>query len=76
MTDSKTEIAWGDSGGGKTQLFFLITPPILTLILTLLGGFSAIFQAPAYQKEAVAAYLAKSGLPDKKLYNITGRVSM
>jgi tripeptidyl-peptidase-1 len=39
------------------------------------GGFSNIFQQPAWQKNAVQTYLSKSGsnLPPSNLYNATGR---
>merc|ERR1712048_806537 len=39
------------------------------------GGFSNYWEMPDYQKDAVAAYLKKDGLPDagKRQYNISGR---
>ena len=39
------------------------------------GGFGNIFEAPDYQKAAIAGYMSKSGLPDQKLFNASGRVS-
>ena len=37
------------------------------------GGFSDDFAIPAYQAEAVAAYLSQPDLPPKDLWNSTGR---
>jgi len=37
------------------------------------GGFSNSFVAPAYQKDAIAAYLSSASLPDSGLFNKTGR---
>ena len=37
------------------------------------GGFSDTFPAPAWQRAAVAAYLATAALPDAALYNASGR---
>ena len=37
------------------------------------GGFSDDFAIPAYQAEAVAAYLSQPDLPPKDMWNSTGR---
>eukprot|EP01137_Pigoraptor_chileana_P011160 Opistho-2@61610 len=37
------------------------------------GGFSNVFPQPAFQAEAVAAYLASGVAPDAKFFNKTGR---
>ena len=37
------------------------------------GGFSGYWPIPDYQKDAVAAYLKQSDLPDASMYNASGR---
>eukprot|EP01136_Pigoraptor_vietnamica_P018708 Opistho-1_new@5511 len=37
------------------------------------GGFSNVFEQPAFQADAVAAYLASGVAPDAKFFNKTGR---
>ncbi|KAF0980256.1 hypothetical protein FDP41_013470 [Naegleria fowleri] len=37
------------------------------------GGFSTLYQAPTWQKDAISHYLSKSGIPPSSFFNVNGR---
>ncbi|KAG2391809.1 hypothetical protein C9374_013294 [Naegleria lovaniensis] len=37
------------------------------------GGFSTLYQAPTWQKDAISQYLSKSGIPPSSFFNVHGR---
>eukprot|EP00035_Acanthoeca_spectabilis_P006023 m.119702 g.119702 ORF g.119702 m.119702 type:complete len:272 (+) comp13308_c0_seq1:277-1092(+) len=77
----------GNGCGQFTPMFPASSPNVLAVGGTVLtgdnqtcwngsgGGFSTVFKRPQWQEAVVKEYLTMSGLPDRSIFNVTGRVT-